>query len=60
MRLKYTEPAYIYIIVPIFVWVVSTFTLREEYREYRLGVYENRVPRSIFVPKRDEMTGGWR
>jgi hypothetical protein len=23
-------------------------------------VYENRVLRTIFVPKRDEVTGGWR
>jgi hypothetical protein len=25
-----------------------------------LRVFENRVPRRIFGPKRDEMTGGWR
>jgi hypothetical protein len=25
-----------------------------------LRVFENRVVRSIFVPKRDEVTGGWR
>jgi hypothetical protein len=23
-------------------------------------VFENKVPRRIFAPKRDEMTGGWR
>jgi hypothetical protein len=28
--------------------------------EHRLGVFENRVPRRIFGPKRDEVTGGWR
>jgi hypothetical protein len=32
-------------------------TLREE---HRLGVFENRVPRREFGPKRDEVTGGWR
>jgi hypothetical protein len=28
--------------------------------EHRLRVFENRVLRRIFGPKRDEMTGGWR
>jgi hypothetical protein len=32
-------------------------TLREE---HRLGVFENKVLRRIFGPKRDEVTGGWR
>jgi hypothetical protein len=32
-------------------------TLREE---HRLRVFENRVLRRIFGPKRHEMTGGWR
>jgi hypothetical protein len=32
-------------------------TLREE---HRLRVFENRVLRRIFGPKRDEETGGWR
>jgi hypothetical protein len=32
-------------------------TLREE---HRLRVFENRVLRRIFEPKRDEMTGEWR
>jgi hypothetical protein len=32
-------------------------TLREE---YRLGVFENRVLRRIFGPKRNEVTGEWR
>jgi hypothetical protein len=34
-----------------------SLTLREE---HRLRVFENRVLRRIFVPKRDEMTGEWR
>jgi hypothetical protein len=32
-------------------------TLREE---HRLRVFENRVLRKIFGPKRDEVTGEWR
>jgi hypothetical protein len=28
--------------------------------EHRLRVYENRVLRGIFGPKRDEVTGEWR
>jgi hypothetical protein len=28
--------------------------------EHRLRVFENRVLRRIFGPKRDEVTGGWR
>jgi hypothetical protein len=35
----------------------SSFTLREE---HRLRVFENRVLRRIFGPKRDEVTGEWR
>jgi hypothetical protein len=34
-----------------------SLTLREE---HRLRVFENRVLRRIFGPKRDEGTGGWR
>ena len=34
-----------------------SLTLREE---HRLWVFENRVPRRIFGPKRDEVTGEWR
>jgi hypothetical protein len=28
--------------------------------EHRLRVFENRVLKRIFGPKRDEVTGGWR
>jgi hypothetical protein len=34
-----------------------SLTLREE---HRLGVFENRVLRRIFGPKRNEVMGGWR
>jgi hypothetical protein len=47
------------IILPVVLYGCETFsfTLREE---HRLRVFENRVLRRIFGPKRDEMTGGWR
>jgi hypothetical protein len=34
-----------------------SLTLSEE---HRLKVFENKVLRRIFGPKRDEVTGGWR
>jgi hypothetical protein len=34
-----------------------SLTLREE---HRLRMFENRVLRRIFGPKRDKVTGGWR
>jgi hypothetical protein len=33
-----------------------SLTLREE---HRLRVFENRVLREIFIPKRDDVTGDW-
>jgi hypothetical protein len=36
---------------------IWSLTLREE---HRLVMFENRVLRRIFGPKRDEATGGWR
>jgi hypothetical protein len=36
---------------------LGLLTLREE---HRLRVFENRVLRSIFGPRRDEVTGNWR
>jgi hypothetical protein len=36
---------------------VQKLTLREE---YRLRVFENRVLRRIFGPRRNEVTGDWR
>jgi hypothetical protein len=29
-------------------------------KEHRLRVFENRVLRRIFIPKREEVVGGWR
>jgi hypothetical protein len=47
------------IILPVVLYGCETWslTLREE---HRLSVFENRVLRRIFGPKRDEVTGGWR
>jgi hypothetical protein len=46
-------------VLPVVLYGCETWslTLREE---HRLGVFENRVQRRIFGPKRDEVTGGWR
>ena len=47
------------IILPVVLHGCETWslTLREE---RRLRVFENRVPRRIFGPGRDEVTGEWR
>jgi hypothetical protein len=47
------------IIFPVVLYVCETWslTLREE---HRLRVFDNRVLRRIYGPKRDEVTGGWR
>jgi hypothetical protein len=47
------------IILPVVLYgcEIWSLTLREE---HRLGVFENRVLRRIFGPKRDEVTGEWR
>jgi hypothetical protein len=43
--------------LPVYGCETWSLTLREE---HRLRVFENRVLRRIFGPKRDEVTGGWR
>jgi hypothetical protein len=47
------------IILPLVLYGCETWslTLREE---HRLSVFENRVLRKIFGPKRDEAMGSWR
>jgi hypothetical protein len=47
------------IILPAILYGCKTWylTLREE---HKLRVFENRVLRRIFGPKRDEVTGEWR
>jgi hypothetical protein len=41
----------------LYGWETWFFTLREK---HRLRVFENRVLRRIFGPKREEVTGEWR
>jgi hypothetical protein len=47
------------IILPVVVYwcAIRSLTFSEE---QRLRVFENRVPRRIFGPKKDEVAGGWR
>jgi hypothetical protein len=47
------------VVLPVVLYGCGTWslTLREE---QRLRVFENRVLRGIFGPKRDEATGEWR
>jgi hypothetical protein len=47
------------IILPVVLYGYETFplTIREE---HRLRMFENRVLRRIFGPKREEVTGDWR
>jgi hypothetical protein len=47
------------IILPVVLYGCETWslTLRDK---HRLRVFENRVLRRIFGPKRDEVTGSWR
>jgi len=47
------------LILPVFLYGCETWslTLRDE---RRLRVFENRVLRRVFGPKRDEVTGEWR
>jgi hypothetical protein len=47
------------IILPVVLygWETWSLTLSEE---HRLRLFENRVLRRIFGPKRDEVTGEWR
>jgi hypothetical protein len=46
-----------YVLLILYGCETWSLTLREE---HRLGVFENKVLRRIFGPKRDEVTGGWR
>jgi hypothetical protein len=47
------------IILPVVLYGCETWSLTLRV-EYRLRVFENRVLRRIFGPKRDELTGEWR
>jgi hypothetical protein len=43
----------------VFLYGCETWSLKLR-EEHRLRVFENRVLRRIFVPKRDDVTGEWR
>jgi hypothetical protein len=47
------------IILPVVLYGCETWSLTLR-KELRLKVFENRVLRRIFGPKRDEVTGEWR
>jgi hypothetical protein len=47
------------IILPVVLYGYETWSLTLS-EEHRLRVFENRVLRRIFGPKRDEVTGEWR
>jgi hypothetical protein len=47
------------IILRVVLYGCETWSLRLR-EEHRLRVFENRVLRKVFGPKRDEVTGGWR
>jgi len=47
------------IILPIVLYGCETWSLTLK-EERRLRVFENRVLRRVFGPKRDEVTGEWR
>jgi hypothetical protein len=47
------------IILPVVLYGCETWSLALR-EEHRLRVFENRVLRRIFGPKRDEETGEWR
>jgi hypothetical protein len=47
------------IILPVVLYVSETWSLTVR-EEHKLRVFENRVLRRIFGPKRDGVTEGWR
>jgi hypothetical protein len=47
------------IILPVVLYVCETWSLTL-WEEHRLRLFENRVLRRIFGPKRNEVTGEWR
>jgi hypothetical protein len=47
------------VILPVVLYGCETWSLTLR-KERRLRVFENRVLRRVFGPKRDEVTGEWR
>jgi hypothetical protein len=58
-NVKVIRVIYKTIILPVVLYGFETWslTLREQHRQ---RVFENRILRRIFGPKRDELTGEWR
>jgi hypothetical protein len=56
-NIKVTIYETIILLVVLYGCKTWSLTLREE---HRLRVFENRVLRRIFGPKKDEVTGDWR
>jgi hypothetical protein len=50
---------YKHLILPVILYGCETLSLTLN-EGHQLRVFENRVLRRIFGPKRDEVTGGWR
>jgi hypothetical protein len=50
---------HITIILPVVLYGCETWSVRLR-EEHRLMVFDSRVIRKIFRPKRDEITGNWR
>jgi hypothetical protein len=46
-------------ILPVILYGYEIWSLRLR-KEYTLRVFGNRVLRSVYIPKRDEVIGGWR
>jgi hypothetical protein len=55
-NVKIRIPVYRTVILPVVLCKTLSLTSREE---HRLRVFENRVLRRIFGPKRDKVTRGW-
>jgi hypothetical protein len=51
--------AYKTVILPVVLYGCETWSLTLK-EERRLRMFENRVLRGMFEPKRDEVTGEWR
>jgi len=47
------------VIIPVVLDGCETWSITIR-KEHRLRVFENRLLRRIFVPKREEIAGGWR
>ena len=59
LKIKIYIYIYITIILPVVLYGCETWSLTLR-QERRLRVFENKVLRRIFGPRRDEVTGDWR